>query len=154
MLLFLWPHRPHTVVSCLSAPTALEGNWFVLTPTDAKCRPLSHVSRVCLPEHWASYVDRFLLDRPAESRWLFSLDGRKPSTGLYDSVWRAFVGPFGPAELQPYDCRRFGATAFFVAGAHPQRIMLLGGWATWGSVQKHYLEPSLPLTDCIRRYYS
>ena len=32
--------------------------------------------------------------------------------------------------------------------------MLLGGWATWGSVQKHYLEPSLPLTDCIRRYYS
>ena len=45
-------------------------------------------------------------------------------------------------------------TAFFVAGAHLQRIMLLGGWATWGSVQKHYLEPSLPLTDCIRRYYS
>ena len=32
--------------------------------------------------------------------------------------------------------------------------MLLGGWATWGLMQKHYLEPLLLLTDCIQHYYS
>ena len=47
-------------------------------------------------------------------------------SGLYDSVWNAFMGHFGPDKLQPYDYRWFGAMAFFVAGAHLQRTMLLG----------------------------
>ena len=45
---------------------------------------------------------------------MFSLDSCKPSTDLYNSVWHAFVGRFGPDELQSYDCRWFGAMAFLL----------------------------------------
>ena len=55
--------------------------------------------------------------------------------------------------MQPYDSCCFVTTAYFVCGILQSKVMELGGWAPWCTVQAHYNGGCLPPMPFLRRYY-
>jgi hypothetical protein len=65
-----------------------------------------------------------------------------------------FIARFADCKLEPYDCRRFGATAYHRAQAPVERIMVLGGWTEAKTLLHHYVEESFLLPASVVGYYS
>lgn len=63
------------------------------------------------------------------------------------------MGCFTSEHLEPYDCRRFGASVYSAVGAPLDRIMALGGWSSWDTVKLHYLANSLVATPAMVDFY-
>ena len=63
------------------------------------------------------------------------------------------MGRFTSEHLEPYDCRRFGASAHSAVGAPSNHIMALGGWSSWDTAKSHYLVGSLVATPVIVDFY-
>lgn len=65
-----------------------------------------------------------------------------------------FVARFADCKIEPYDCRRFGATAYHRVQAPVDRIMALGGWSESRTLLHHYVEESYLLPASVAEYYS
>ena len=63
------------------------------------------------------------------------------------------MGRFTSEHLEPYDCRRFGASAYLAIGTPSDGIMALGGWSSWDTVKSHYLAGSLVATPAMVDFY-
>ena len=93
MLSVIWPARPHTLLSCLTADVKFSDNYAFFTPTSHKRKPLSYVFKVKLERpNWLAVVSRFVeLTRVLKYEFLFSLSGPEPTRVVYEDAFRKNV---------------------------------------------------------------
>lgn len=113
MLSVAWPHRPQSLVSVRAGSCYLaDGCYLFVSPAREKRKTTHAAIRLQLPAAWLEFFASFLELGPKLRPWLFSLDDVEPTTALHTSVFDMFVRRFAHAHVEPYDCRRFGATAY------------------------------------------
>lgn len=155
MLSVVWPHRPHSLVSVRAESCYLaDGRFLFVSPAREKRKTCHAAIRLQLPALWLEFVSSFLELGPKGRPWLFSLDDVEPTPALHTSVFDMFIRRFSDAHIEPYDCRRFGATAYHRAQAPLERIMHLGGWTTQSTLLRHYVEESYLLPASAAYVYS
>ena len=108
--------------------------------------------RVALPPLWAEFVAQFFALGPVR-RWMFSQSDRATLPSLHSGVFALYVRRFSSAHLEPYDCRCFGATAYYAVGAAEAHLMALGGWKTARTMYSHYVEASYVLPQRAAEFY-
>ena len=57
-------------------------------------------------------------------------------------------------HLEPYDQRRFVATAYHQVGAPIDRLMVFGGWTTSVNLRKCYIEENYSLHPEVAAFYA